>query len=377
MFHQVERPPGAGSTGDLARVPEVPCRDPRRSPWITSVNPGPRAGREIVAMRHATMRILLQVTLIGPSLALWMGLDGVQAQFYRWSDETGTIHYSDHLPPERAPRGHVELDRFGIEVRTSQPPAAPADPAAESVAQAPVSDEASLWAADAALLETARTRDELLLMRDGKLAELDALVQVARESIRRERAAWGDPPSERPAAEIDQAREQVQHDAALAESEPRMLRTYWEIIGQERRRAAFQRELAGILRRLDVDPDNASAPVSTHAASLILVACSTPPDCRRVQALASRYLLDHLDHYAQMASASLLVLAQMDQDERRHFTLARLEDADGSGYLVLDLQCKQRLTTDVTCRNPNALAVVAGLRDALTPIDPSDTTANP
>jgi hypothetical protein len=321
-------------------------------------------------MRHATMMMLLQVTLIGPSLTLWMGVDGVQAQFYRWSDETGVIHYSDHLPPERAPRGHVELDRGGIEVRASQSPAAPADPVAEAVAQAPLSDEAALWAADAALLETARTRDELLLMRDGKLAELDALVQVAR-------AAWGDPPSERPAAEMDQAQSQAQLDAALAESEPRILRAYWEVVGQERRRAAFQRELAGILRRLDGERDATSAPVSAHAASLILVACSTPPDCRRVQALASRYLLDHLDHRTQMASAGLLVLAQMDQDERRHFTLARLEDADGSGYLVLDLQCKQRLTTDVTCRNTNALAVVAGLRDALTPIDPSDPAATP
>ncbi len=323
------------------------------------------------------MMILLQVTLIGPSLTLWMGVDGVQAQFYRWSDETGVIHYSDHLPPERAPRGHVELDRFGIEVRASQSPAAPVDPVAEAVAQAPVSDEASLWAADAALLETARTRDELLLMRDGKLAELDALVQVARERIRRERAAWGDPPSERPANEIDQAQSQAQLDAALAESEPRILRAYWEVIGQERRRAAFQRELAGILRRLDGERDATSAPVSAHAASLILVACATPADCRRVQALASGYLLDHLDHHTQIASTSLLVLAQMDQDERRHFTLARLEDADGSGYLVLDLQCKQRLTTDVTCRNTNALAVVAGLRDALTPIDPSDPAATP
>ncbi|NCA68785.1 MAG: hypothetical protein EOM91_01555 [Sphingobacteriia bacterium] len=299
------------------------------------------------------------------------------ARFFRWSDELGTVHYSDHVPPEQAVKGHVELNQQGIEIRQAVPPQPP-DTTEEAVVQSTA--ETLRQAADAELLRTARTRDELLLMRDGKLAEIDALVQVSRDKVRRERASWGELTTDSSAETERSPPSAAQLNAALAESEPRILDAYHEIIALERRRAAFQHEITPILKRFEQHRDMADSPPpppSGHAGSLVIIPCASSLECGRLQTYASRYLQEHLDKSTRIVGDKLLVLIQNDSDERRHMTLAALDDLGEGGYLVLDLQCRQRLTSDVTCRNPEALRVVAHFRDRLEGADPAEPVAPP
>lgn len=58
--------------------------------------------------RHMPLALLL-AALANPGLA--------DSQLYRWTDEDGQVHYSDSLPPERAPDKRREFSRAGSMVR--------------------------------------------------------------------------------------------------------------------------------------------------------------------------------------------------------------------------------------------------------------------
>lgn len=56
-------------------------------------------------------------------LALFLGMVGVtHAEFYRWVDDSGTIHYSDKLPPTEAQREQDLLNNHGRVVKNIPAP---------------------------------------------------------------------------------------------------------------------------------------------------------------------------------------------------------------------------------------------------------------
>lgn len=318
--------------------------------------------------------LLMSSTIMVTSGTLWMAsTSDALARFYRWSDETGATHYTDHLPPDQASQGHIKLDQFGIEIEAQPGSASGAD------RQAALSDEEFRLIDDAKLLKAARSYEELLLLRDGKLAELDGLIQVSRETIRRQRLHWGELPPDgatfaagasslADAGPADPA-SSASFGSAVAASEPRILDVYWDMIGYERRRAAFLSEFTSVSQRFRrgrlPEPSDSLEATSAHYSSLVLLGCGVEADCDALEERANRYLSVHLTVPERISGDRLEVFAQVDPEERRHFTLARLETQGGNGYLVLDLQCKNRMTGDATCRNAQALQVVAGFREEM------------
>ena len=62
-----------------------------------------------------------QLIYLLPILALSVA-SSVQAEFYRWVDDTGTIHYSDSLPPTESQREQDLLNETGRVVKTIPAP---------------------------------------------------------------------------------------------------------------------------------------------------------------------------------------------------------------------------------------------------------------
>ena len=60
------------------------------------------------------LRLILAAALISFVVAPVSGGDDVR--LYRWVDNDGNIHYSDHVPPEYSELGHYVLNSQGIKV---------------------------------------------------------------------------------------------------------------------------------------------------------------------------------------------------------------------------------------------------------------------
>lgn len=67
-------------------------------------------------------RAILTYPLIFFVLFLLIGLSPLHAEFFRWVDDEGTIHYSDSMPPSQSQRKQDKLNETGRVVETIQAP---------------------------------------------------------------------------------------------------------------------------------------------------------------------------------------------------------------------------------------------------------------
>lgn len=61
-------------------------------------------------MRVINLAIIISL-LLGAGLA-----DAQQKKLYRWTDQDGKVHYSDHVPPEAIENARAEINQRGIKV---------------------------------------------------------------------------------------------------------------------------------------------------------------------------------------------------------------------------------------------------------------------
>ena len=116
------------------------------------------------------------------------GADG--PKMFRWVDENGVVHYTDQIPPNEIDKGHAELSKQGVRVDQVPPIQTLEEIQRERELERLRAQQDRLVeqqkAADRVLLRTFRSVDDLLMARDGKLAAIDVVIQVARGNIRRQ-----------------------------------------------------------------------------------------------------------------------------------------------------------------------------------------------
>lgn len=110
---------------------------------------------------------------------------------FKWVDEAGNIHFGDRVPPRYANRERVELNGQGRTVKVYEAPKTEEE-------KAELKRQAELEAAeqerirkqkmhDLVLLATYTSEDDMLLTRDGKIASVDALIQLTNSRIENSR----------------------------------------------------------------------------------------------------------------------------------------------------------------------------------------------
>lgn len=111
------------------------------------------------------MRALkLAVTI---SLLLGVGLaDAQQKKLYRWTDQDGKVHYSDHVPPEAIENARSEINQRGLKVGEVDRALSAEEQAAAKAAEREAAEQAKLQ-------EEQDKRDAILLSSYGSVAELD------------------------------------------------------------------------------------------------------------------------------------------------------------------------------------------------------------
>ena len=128
------------------------------------------------SMRYAAL------ALFGVCLAL--GTRPIAAAgLYKWTDEHGGVHYSDHIPPEAADKGTVVLDKQGRQVKKIEPAPSPAELKAREAederqkAIAKAKDERTRK--DVALLQSYTSAEEIDFARTRALSAVEAQLKSA------------------------------------------------------------------------------------------------------------------------------------------------------------------------------------------------------
>ncbi len=146
---------------------------------------------------------------------------GVHAATYKWVDDKGVVHYTDKIPPEALNKGNVQLDKYGVPIKRTDPALTPEQRRKileeEARAQQLAKDRELVDRRDRALLATYTVESEIDLARRRALATIEQQIQSStayaaqltkrKADVAQRKAALGDKPVppvlEREIANID------------------------------------------------------------------------------------------------------------------------------------------------------------------------------
>jgi len=139
-----------------------------------------RTTREAGVEARATGLLAAAVT----ALALLAHPGVARAATYKWVDEKGVIHYTDHMPPEAVNKGTAELNKQGVTVKKTDPALTPEQRRAKEEEEARqrqlVQQQEAAAKRDRALLSSYTTEGEIDLARNRSLRTIESVVQSSK-----------------------------------------------------------------------------------------------------------------------------------------------------------------------------------------------------
>lgn len=130
---------------------------------------------------------MIRNTTIAFIAALVLGGSAEAGKVYKWVDKDGNVHYTNTPPPEASQTEREVLDESGRVTETLAAPKTPEEIEAERRRQAEAAEQERLAkeqaARDQMLLQTYTSVEEMKMARDGRIAALDAQVNVVSGTI--------------------------------------------------------------------------------------------------------------------------------------------------------------------------------------------------
>ena len=163
---------------------------------------GRRLSRDEIVKRAAGAFIVAALALAAAAAR------DAHATTYKWVDEKGIVHYADKMPVEAVNRGHVELDRQGLQVRKQEAAMSPEQVRARAVELQKQSKAAKereeMERRDNALVSSYSKEEDIDIARSRALTTVDGQLQSARvyaasltkrqsELVERKQSAGGKP----------------------------------------------------------------------------------------------------------------------------------------------------------------------------------------
>lgn len=149
---------------------------------------------------------LLPALLVG--VVLFAIATIAHAELYKWTDASGVVHYSDHLPADAVNGAHEELNRQGVPIRRTAkaaPPAQPANSSERARNQQLARDHQVSERRDRALLDSYSSVEEIDLAKTRALSTIRGQIASAtsyvatlakrRDELVGQKAAYGSKPA--------------------------------------------------------------------------------------------------------------------------------------------------------------------------------------
>ena len=302
----------------------------------------------------------------------------------KWVDENGLVHYGTSVPPRYKDRAHSELNEHGIEVRRHDRAKTDEEIEREKALAALRAEQQKLLEEqqerDRILLNLYRNEDDLVMARDGKIAQLDGQIRLNHNEIRRLKSRLSDFQAAAATAERSGKQLTERQRANLESTQRSIEKSYAIILGKEdEKRATVERydyDLARFrkLRQGAARAANADVIAESEFPDLVdtAVRCREAGECGRLWAIAEQYAREHATTTVDLAADRILVTAPPRQLHDISITVSRLQDPKSGGERIfMDVQCANFSEGREFCRGPEVSTIRNSFRAALGQVAPS------
>ncbi len=311
-------------------------------------------------------------------VALMLAGSAQAGSFKKWVDENGVTHYGTSIPPEYQDRAHSELNTRGIEVKRHDRAKTPEEIERDKALAALRAEQQKLLeeqqARDRILLNLYRNEDDLVMARDGKIAQLDAQIKLTHNEIRRLKTRLSEFQGRAAAAERAGRQLNKRQRDNLDSTQRSIEKSYAIILSKEDEKRStleqYDYDLARFrkLHQGGVRAANADVVAKSDIPDLVdtAVRCNGDQECLKLWEIAQKYARDNATTPIDLAADRILVTAPPRETRDVSITVSRLIDrTDGGERIFMDLQCVSFTEGQEFCRGPEVEAIREKFRDAL------------
>lgn len=286
------------------------------------------------------------------------------ASIKKWVDENGVTHYGTTIPPRYIDREHEELNEQGIRFNKHERSKTPEEIREEQALQALRAEQQKLLeeqqARDRILLNLYRNEDDLVMARDGKIAQIDGQIRLNFSEIRRLKSRLSEFQAIAAAAERSGKQLSAQQQANLDSTQRSIEKSYAIILSKEDEKKATLAKYGQDLERFrklrrGAPSPNADRIAESEFPDLVdtAVRCENPDTCRQLWTAAQAYARQHATTAVDLAGDRILVTAPPRELRDISITVSRLPDHEGIGERIfMDVQCANFTEGREFCRSP-------------------------
>ncbi len=297
------------------------------------------------------------------SLAVMLAAPATGVTIKKWVDENGVTHYGTSIPPQYVDQAHEELNERGFSIKRVDRAKTPEEIARERELEALRREQQRIVeeqrARDRILLNLYRTEDDLILVRNGKLAQIDAQIRLKKahiEQLRRQLSKWQ---AQAAARERKGLKPTAKQQENLRNIQQQMENTYAGIVEREadkkRITAQYQRELDRF-RQLkqgfranspgDVEPARKQPRIIPVDGTVV---CRDSSQCDRLWPLAKEWARQHATTPVEVVGERILVTRAARNPTDISLTVSRLKRS-GVERIFLDLSCMNSVSGRDFCQ---------------------------
>ncbi len=319
------------------------------------------------------MNKMNKMTLPFLALAGLAMLPPAEARLYRWVDDQGIVHYTDHIPPKYVRKEREELDERGIPIRHVERAKTAAEIAAEKRIERLRKEQQKLIekqkAEDRVLLRTFRSVDDIILTRDGKIATIDNMIAVDRGNIKRSKRRLEEMQDN--AAQLEKRGQTVspRYLRNIAQLRDEIRGTYAAILRRERSKEAIYRRYARDIERFKTiaqlrEQSNKKENESRNIWLDNIVHCNTHEHCAKLWKQMEDFVRKYATTPIQILGERIISTRNPRRGSDIGITVSRIREKDKQGEtLFLDVQCRNTLSGRELCASPKVAAIKKAFRE--------------
>jgi hypothetical protein len=302
----------------------------------------------------------------------------------KWVDADGVVHYGTTIPPEYINQDYTELNQRGIETRHVKRAKTPEEIAREhelaELRKAQQQAIAEQRAKDRILLNMFRSEDDLVMARDGKLAQVDAQIKLKQAHIDRLKqrlSKWQAAAAARERKGKKPTPKQIEN---LENLQKQLENAYASIVEKESDKRRISLRYARELKRFrqlksgfrasstkDIEPEKKVPRILPVPGAFV---CQDRDECDRKWPGAVAWVRKHSDTPVEIIGERILVTRTPEKPDEVSLTLSRLSRG-GVERLFLDLNCHKSIEGKQHCQAPKVQALRSRFVEAMTLDDPA------
>jgi len=325
------------------------------------------------------MKPLIKFVIFSSLVFLVMLLPAQAAGIKKWVDENGVTHYGPYVPPQYRDREHDVLNKRGILIEHQERAKTPEEIERDKAEQALRNETAKLKeeqdARDRILLNLYRNEDDLVMARDGKLAQIDGQIRLKYAEIRRYKKRLSEFQTVAASAERGGKQLTKTHLSNLQSTQRSIEKSYATILGKEDEKLStvekynFDLERFRHLRKHATRAPNADVIKKSDIPDLVetAVTCKKGAECARLWEIAQKYARKHATTAIDLIADRILVTAPPRELKDVSITVSRLDIMEGGDgeRIFMDVQCANFTEGKEFCRGPLVSKIRTDFRTAL------------